>query len=177
MKNFEFQYDNKTYWYSRANVCVTAVFCLDTDYNLCILLNKRGTATKNENHKWNLPVGYLDFNETLKQCAIREVFEETGVRLPENKIKLHNINSTPDDSNQDIGFRYYIMLDGFTIDHKVSKKYMEKNEVESIMWLPLKHINEITWAWNHKEITLEIANKYFSQYINKELSYDFICDD
>ncbi len=54
---------------------------------------------------------------------------------------------------------------------------MEKNEVESIMWLPLKHINEINWAWNHKEITLEIANKYFSQYINKELSYDFVCDD
>ena len=177
MKNFEFEHNGQKYWYSRANVCVTAVFCLDRDYNLCVLVNKRGTATDNENHKWNLPVGYLDFDETLKQCAAREVFEETGVRIQENKLKLYNINSKPDGGNQDIGFRYYIMLEGFTEDYKVSMKYMEKNEVESIMWLPIQYIDEITWAWNHKDITKEISNKFFRNYIDKELSYDFICDD
>ena len=30
--------------------------------------------------KWDLPKGKLDRGETLEQCAIREVEEETGVR-------------------------------------------------------------------------------------------------
>lgn len=159
MKNFEFTYEGKTYWYSRANVCLTAVFCYDASGELCVLINKRGTATSKENHKWNLPVGYLDHNETLEECAVREVFEETGVTIPASAITLYNINSTPDGDKQDIGFRYYTVLEGTTSDYKGSLKHMEKNEVESIMWLPIKYIDEIEWAWNHKDIVLELVAK------------------
>lgn len=31
--------------------------------------------------KWNVPAGHLDFNETLKQGAIREIKEETGCEV------------------------------------------------------------------------------------------------
>jgi ADP-ribose pyrophosphatase YjhB (NUDIX family) len=115
MKNFPFQKDGKTYWYSRAIVCLSAVFCRDKDYNTYVLANQRGTATDKEVGKWNLPVGFLDFNETCAQCAAREVFEETGVRIDASKLKLKNINSKPDSGSQDVGFRYYTTLPG-TID-------------------------------------------------------------
>ena len=69
MKNFSFEKDGKTYWYSRAIVCVSAVFCKDAEDNVYVLANQRGTATNKEVGKWNMPVGFLDFDETTQQCA------------------------------------------------------------------------------------------------------------
>src|ERR1700751_5063825 len=40
-----------------------------------LLLHRR------DNHKWTMPGGTLDFGESLTQCAIREVHEETGLRI------------------------------------------------------------------------------------------------
>lgn len=159
MKNFPFKHNGKEYWYSRACVCVTAAFCYNKDNELCVLINKRGTATEKENHKWNLPVGYLDFNETLTQCAAREVFEETGVKLPLKHLKLYSINSKPDSGSQDIGFRFGIKLNGDISNYPLNTEHMEENEVESVKWLPISEIDTVNWAWNHKEITADMLNK------------------
>ena len=42
------------------------------------------------NDKWDLPKGKLDKGETLEQCALREVEEETGVQ----GLKIENILKT-----------------------------------------------------------------------------------
>lgn len=179
MKNFEFTHNGSTYWYSRAIVCLTAVFCRDTDFNLHVLINKRGTATNLEQHKWNLPVGYLDFDEDTKECAVREIFEETGVKVPLRKIKLFNINSKPDSGRQDVGFRYYAILDGFIDDYPTNTNNMEVNEVESVKWLDVADINSVEFAWNHKDIINEILQKCLPGDAdgNTTISYDFRCDD
>ncbi|GBL36059.1 diadenosine hexaphosphate hydrolase [Filimonas sp.] len=40
--------------------------------------------------KWDLPKGKLDRGESIEKCAVREVFEETGIRRPEIVRKLCN---------------------------------------------------------------------------------------
>lgn len=152
MKNFPFNKDGKTYWYSRAIVCVSAVFCNDKENNLYILANRRGNATDKEVGKWNLPVGFLDFDETCLECAVREVFEETGVDVPINVLKLYNINSMPDDGSQDVGFRYYGKLPGTIDDYQTSTANMEKNEVIVARWINIEDIDNFDWAWNHREL-------------------------
>ena len=42
--------------------------------------------------KWDLPKGKLDNSETLEQCAVREVEEETGIKNIELKEKLVETN-------------------------------------------------------------------------------------
>ncbi|MBT8307445.1 MAG: NUDIX domain-containing protein [Maribacter sp.] len=42
------------------------------------------------NDKWDLPKGKLEKGETIKECAIREVEEETGVK----KLKIENFLDT-----------------------------------------------------------------------------------
>ena len=46
------------------------------DYGGHILLLRR-----KDNDKWTLPGGTLDFGESLTDCAIREVREETGLQI------------------------------------------------------------------------------------------------
>jgi len=41
--------------------------------------------------EWCLPGGKIDFGETLEECAIREVKEETGIIIKDPKvISIHN---------------------------------------------------------------------------------------
>ena len=37
--------------------------------------------------KWDLPGGQIEFNETPDQCIKREIFEETGIVIPNLKIE------------------------------------------------------------------------------------------
>lgn len=46
-----------------------------------VVTNKKGKVLFiYRNNKWDLPKGKLDKGETLEECAIREVIEETGVK-------------------------------------------------------------------------------------------------
>lgn len=51
---------------------------------------------------WALPGGFKNRNETFKQCAIRELFEETNIRVPqkvvEGSIKATKLYDAPDRS-------------------------------------------------------------------------------
>lgn len=53
-----------------------------------LLIHRRG--------KWDLPKGKLDPGETIEQCAVREVEEETGLQQPELKqlitVTYHTYN-------------------------------------------------------------------------------------
>jgi 8-oxo-dGTP diphosphatase len=51
-----------------------AVALFNSDGNILVLRRK-------DNDKWTMPGGTLDFGESLTDCAIREVREETGFQI------------------------------------------------------------------------------------------------
>jgi 8-oxo-dGTP pyrophosphatase MutT (NUDIX family) len=35
---------------------------------------------RSDNHRWAIPAGAMELGESIEECAIREVWEETGLR-------------------------------------------------------------------------------------------------
>ena len=82
MNNFPITHEGKTYWVSRSMAVACFVFAnINNEWR--VLANQRGTGAADFNGLWNVPCGYLDFDETTKEAAMREVYEETGVKIPE----------------------------------------------------------------------------------------------
>lgn len=148
-------------WFSRSMATALFVFCRDKNGILYVLASERGKGAADFQGYWNCPCGYLDFNETTKQCALREMREETGVVIDESKLKFINYEDDPITANhQNVTFRFGALIDDATIeDIHFTKKENEKDEVGQIAWLPVKDIDKYQWAFNHKTRIVEIGRE------------------
>lgn len=154
MKNFPVidKETGREYWISRSVAVVVGVFTKDS-----FLVVQRGTGTPDPEFvgKYCMPCGYLDFDETCVQAAKRELFEETGLSLPEHYFELASINDEPDkDKRQNITFRYIVKLALPTkdVESMLSTKHSEENEVSSIKFINIKDIDKYEYAFNHNDL-------------------------
>ena len=79
-----------TYSYPRPMLtadCVVTTPCGE------VLLIRRG----NEPFKgcWALPGGFMEMDETIEHCAVRELMEETGIEVVEDELHLVGVYSAP----------------------------------------------------------------------------------
>lgn len=144
-------------WFSRSVAVTLVTFFVDKDKKVYVLASKRGKGTPDPEFvgSWNVCCGYLDFNETCKQAAVRETFEETGIKIDQDKLNFLTVNDDPtDDKRQNIRIIYYTILNGDKndLEKKFSFKYNEKNEVDEIRFIRLNDIDNFKWAFKHDEI-------------------------
>lgn len=158
MKNFEFEHEGKKYWYSRSVCAVAFLFTTDNTGKWYVLANKRGL---DEKHKWNCPAGYLDFGETIAECAAREVYEETGLKINPDILHLVFINDNPKETRQNVTFRYVGLLNEKVEDlsKQLNDAHSEKNEVEDIKFIPVEDIDKYEWAFNHENLIKSYSPK------------------
>lgn len=156
MKNFPIIKDNKEYWVAR-NVAIACFVFTSINGEWHILANKRGDGTPDYQGYWNCPCGYLDYNETIEQAVIREVFEETGIKLL--STKFFGFNDAPTDDHQNITFKYYSILKEpqfININNKTESRGGESNEVKDVKWIPIRKIFNYDWAFRHDEIIYDL---------------------
>ena len=125
----------------------TYVYCNDKKGKLHILCAKRIKFPDDEmGGKWNPPMGHLHKGESMIDGAIRECFEESGVKLEKKYLKLI--------SKEDYGNVYKVMLPG-TIEDYPPKKGDEENG--KFKWLPIEEIGNLEWAWTCGKIAKKLA--------------------
>ncbi len=92
--------------------------------------------------KWDLPKGKLDEGESIEECALREVKEETGLK----KVELKNF----------IGVTHHEYFNNYSNEEAIKethwfKMYATSNQqltpqreegIEEVEWVDVKNLNE-----------------------------------
>ena len=151
MKNFPIEKDGKTYWVSRS-IAVLGLVLSRKDGEWYVLVNKRGEGCPDFNGMWNIPCGYLDYNETTKEAVAREVHEECGLDIDPSLFTLFAVNDDPKDAHQNVTLRYIAKLPTHYMYLPLSNKDSEEDEVEGIKWVNIKDIDNYQWAFNHYDL-------------------------
>lgn len=161
MQNFEFEYKGKKYWYSRSVTGVAYIFCRDRETSeWCVLADKRGPGCPTNVGKWNVPCGYLDHNESVVECAKRELHEETGVDVDVNKLKFYRLRTTPYGKKQNVDCSFFCILSGYTDEYKTTDQFSEPSEVDCIKWIPISTVCNYEFAFNQTPIIMDIYNRF-----------------
>jgi len=138
--------------------------------NIFVLIGKRGIGCPDKIGFYNIPSGYLDFNESGTEAAIREIYEETGLYLPDiDKSKIifdkmdqpWHVKSEPDENKQNVSLRYGIVfnVDEFPV---LTNEFSEPNEVEELLWVKISDIDKYEFAFNHDKVIMEFYKLFRS---------------
>lgn len=165
MKNFPIidKETGREYWISRSVCVLTIVKAYNIHKEECILVVQRGKGTPDPEYigSYCMPCGYVDFDETIKQAAARELKEETGLTFPISDFNLVAINDIPEsDKRQNITFRYIVKTDipVENLELLFTTENSEKDEVSSIRFIRTKDIDLYDWAFNHDKLIKEYGN-------------------
>lgn len=107
--------------------------------------------------QWNFPAGHLEENETIKDAAIREVFEETGCKVKLTGV-LPIVHEHIKDENA-IMIRFVAKIEEENI-------VFNENEILDVKWIDIEDIK------NMKEDELRGYNlslKFLSDYENNNI--------
>ena len=147
--------DGRQLWISRS-VAVAVCILVIHDGTTYVLVNQRGPGVPDNQGLWNMPCGYLDFDETTSEAAIREVWEECGVDavslLSQAELTFFDepwtVASNVHNPKQNVTIHHGLVtrvkaLPALTAEHN------EPNETTAIRWLPVGDVPTLEFAFNH----------------------------
>lgn len=158
LQNFPFMYKGKIFWYSRSVATTGLVLCKNDKDEWCVLANQRGDGAPDYQGYWNIPCGYLEHGVSGEENIVKEIFEETGVFIPSNKMQFYSVITSPKENKQNVSIRYYTILNGNCNMYPLTDDNSEMNEVSDIQWIPLSEIDNYQWAFNHLPLIKEMAS-------------------
>jgi ADP-ribose pyrophosphatase YjhB (NUDIX family) len=132
--------------------------------------------------KIGLPCGYLDWNETLYEAMIREVYEETSLFMPDyEKYVIFDNNKQPffvkddpkADKRQNVSLLFITAYDFINEPDVFPLAEIEAFSCKETAMVKLMNLSEFygtsmnyEWAFNHDE-TIKSAMQFFNRNFNR----------
>lgn len=166
----------KTIYHNRAVTVNVVQFLIkkesEVNSDVYVLIGKRGKDSFDYQDKLNLPCGHLDWNESIVECGIREMYEETGFIDPTIQYHLLNINSDINNNRQNVEINLVGHIEINNTDEFPT--VISNNEMTDVRWEPITNIiNEYNdhvekntinenWAFKHDLLILQSFKQYFN---------------
>ena len=167
MKNFPIEHDGKIYWISRAVAVVGYIFTVK-DNHVCVLAGKRGKGCPDYQGYWNVPCGYLDFDETTKDACVREIYEETNLKVDPAYLHFLSVEDDPTkDAKQNVSFRYW-SFSSLHAEQDVYAKGEEPDEVEEVKWIPVEDLDYYEFAFNQKQTLISVVQAFLTDELTRQ---------
>lgn len=135
--------------YPRPSVTVTSVII----YATSILLVKRKAAPFHD--YWCLPGGFANPKESVEDAGIREVKEETDLKVDAKQVQQVGV-FTPLDPRSDCHPDYWMYDVGIMVDldrgANIIGNINAKDDAKDAMWCPISMIDKVKLAFHHKKI-------------------------
>jgi ADP-ribose pyrophosphatase YjhB (NUDIX family) len=162
----------KQYLYPFPMVSATATMVLikpaTNDLREMVLLGKRGANKPVHPNKWSLPGGFLNaMQETTQECATRETFEETNIKIHPSRWHLFDVISDPDLDPRAhvINSCYWVQITEMEVEAA-----RHGDDLDEIQWMGVRNfIGENgkggvrfgeTMAFNHYDILIDGLNAW-----------------
>jgi len=163
--------DGRKLYHSRSVAVVAVLCCLNTtDDKYYFAIEKRGTNPGlDKQGLWCLPCGYLDFNESGKEAAKREVWEEIGLNLDEYESLMlegptleqpWHVKTEPDENRQNVTLRYGMNFIKNPMPKLIPNNDAEPNEVAEAKWVTIEELRDYEFAFNHDNIIREYSRRF-----------------
>lgn len=120
-----------------------------------ILLVRRA-AKLLEGGKWGVPGDFMDRDETAKQAAAREIYEETGWTVKDlTLLRINDSPNRPRENRQNVDFVFFC-----TADSKTGEPDWETDEVQ---WFDLDNLPPAgQMAFDHLE-NIKLYRRYLQE--------------
>ena len=106
---------------------------------------------------WALPGGFMEMDETLEHCAVRELREETGLRVDEGALRLVGVFSRVDrDPRGRTVTGAYLVENG----ERRTENAVAGDDAAAVRWWPLRELPPL--AFDHREV-VDAARKMLDQ--------------
>lgn len=117
--------------------------CVVVRHRAEVLLVRRG----NEPYKgcWALPGGFMEMDESIERCAVRELMEETGLAADEKQLRLVGVYSAPGRDP-----RGRTVTAAYLIDVEDDPQATAGDDAAEVRWWPVSALPPL--AFDHAEI-------------------------
>lgn len=106
---------------------------------------------------WTMPGGKLHFGESFEEAACREVFEETGIKIDKEKLKVISI------TNDIVEDAHFVTIGLLCNNFEEKPKVMEPDEITEWKWFSLNELPSPIFFPSEKILKNYLAGKFYSK--------------